>query len=97
MRSRELRSADGTTIRGWCSDGYGDPVLICNGLGAPLAAWPRLVARHSGHQVLSWDYRGLGGSLRPVDRARVRVEDHAADARAVLDAFGVRSAPLVGW
>ena len=97
MRSRDLRSADGTTIRSWCSDGDGDPVLLCNGLGAPLAAWPGLVARYSGHRVLSWDYRGLGGSRRPVDRARVRVEDHAADARAVLDAFGVRSATLVGW
>jgi 3-oxoadipate enol-lactonase len=97
VSSREVRSADGTSIRGWCNDGDGDPVLLCNGLGAPLAAWPRLVARNSGYRVVSWDYRGLGGSQRPVDRGRVRVEDHAADARAVLDAFGLRSATLVGW
>lgn len=97
MSCREVCSADGTLIRGWCNDGQGAPVLLCNGLGAPLAAWPRLAARTSGHRVLSWDYRGLGGSRRPVDRGRVRVEDHAADARAVLDAFGVPSATVVGW
>jgi 3-oxoadipate enol-lactonase len=59
MSSREVRSADGTSIRGWCNDGDGDPVLLCNGLGAPLAAWPHLIARNSGYRVISWDYRGL--------------------------------------
>ena len=97
MSSREIRSADGTSIRAWCNDGDGTPVLLCNGLGAPAAAWPRLVARGSGYRVISWDYRGLGGSHRPADWERVQVEDHAADARAVLDAFGVRAATLVGW
>ena len=97
VSSREVRGADGTSIRAWCNDGEGPPVLLCNGLGAPAAAWPRLIARGSGYRVISWDYRGLGGSQRPADRERLRVEHHAADARAVLDAFGVPSATLVGW
>jgi 3-oxoadipate enol-lactonase len=92
-----VRGADGTALRAWSNDGVGQPVLLCNGLGAPEAAWPGLVARSSGYRVLSWSYRGLAGSARPVDPAQVRVEDHADDARAVLDAFDVPAATVIGW
>jgi 3-oxoadipate enol-lactonase len=92
-----VRGADGTALRAWCNDAVGQPVLLCNGLGAPEAAWPGLVARSSGYRVVSWSYRGLAGSARPVDPARVRVEDHADDARAVLDAFDVPAATAIGW
>jgi 3-oxoadipate enol-lactonase len=92
-----VHGADGTALRAWCNDGVGPPVLLCNGLGAPEAAWPGLVARSSGYRVLSWSYRGLAGSARPVDPAQVRVEDHADDARAVLDAFDVPAATVIGW
>ncbi|MCV2489273.1 alpha/beta hydrolase [Geodermatophilus sp. YIM 151500] len=92
-----MRSADGTRLRAWCNDGTGTPVLLCNGLGAPPAAWPQVVGRGSGFRVVTWDHRGLGGSARPADRDRVRVEDHVDDARAVLDAFDLPSAVVVGW
>ena len=92
-----MRGADGTALRAWCNDGAGPPVLLCNGLGAPEAAWPGLAGRSSGYRVLSWSYRGLTGSARPADPANVRVEDHADDARAVLDAFDVPAATVVGW
>jgi pimeloyl-ACP methyl ester carboxylesterase len=97
MSTSLVRSADGTSIRAWCNDGVGEPVLLCNGLGTPIAAWPRIIGRDSGYRVVSWDQRGLGGSQRPADHGRVRVEDHADDARAVLDAFEMRSATIVGW
>jgi 3-oxoadipate enol-lactonase len=93
----KVRSADGTTVQAWCNDGSGTPVLLCNGLGTPPAAWPRIIARDSGYRVVTWSQRGLGGSERPADRTRVRVEDHADDARAVLDAFGLERAAVVGW
>lgn len=92
-----VRSADGTSIRAWCNDGDGPAVLLCNGLGTPPEAWPRLVSQDSGYRVVSWYHRGLGGSERPADPARVRVEDHTDDARAVLDAFGLETASVVGW
>ena len=92
-----VRGADGTRIRAWSNDGTGPPVLLCNGLGAPPEAWPRLVARDSGYRVVTWSHRGLGGSDRPADPARIRVEDHTDDARAVLDAFGLETATAVGW
>lgn len=91
-----VKSADGTTLRAWSNDGDGEPVLLSNGLDTPPEAWPRIVAPDSGYRVVSWYQRGLGGSARPEDRERVRVEDHADDARAVLDAFGLPSARLVG-
>ena len=72
-------------------------MLICNGLGAPPEAWPRITARNSGRRVVTWYHRGLGGSARPADPTRVRVEDHVADARAVLDAFDLPAATVVGW
>jgi pimeloyl-ACP methyl ester carboxylesterase len=92
-----VRSADGTRIRAWCNEGTGRPVLLCNGLGAPPEAWPRITARNSGFRVVTWYNRGLGGSARPADRTRVRVEDHTEDARAVLDAYGMETATAVGW
>ena len=92
-----VRSADGTSVRAWSNDGEGPAVLLCNGLGTPPEAWPGLLPADSGYRVVSWYHRGLGGSERPVDPARVRVEDHTDDARAVLDAFGVEAAVVVGW
>jgi 3-oxoadipate enol-lactonase len=92
-----VRGADGTRLRAWSNDGEGPAVLLCNGLGAPPAAWPGIVARTSGYRVMTWSYRGLSGSDRPADRNRVRVEDHADDARAVLDSFGVPTATVIGW
>jgi 3-oxoadipate enol-lactonase len=97
MSTRLVRSADGTGIRAWCNDAVGEPVLLCNGLGTPPAAWPRVIARDSGYRVVTWYQRGLDGSERPTDPARIRVEDHADDARAVLDAFEMDSATVVGW
>lgn len=92
-----VRGADGTRLRAWSNGGNGVPVLLCNGLGAPAAAWPGITGRDSGFRVVTWAYRGLSGSERPADRGRVRVEDHADDARAVLDAYDLPSATVVGW
>jgi 3-oxoadipate enol-lactonase len=92
-----VRSGDGTMVRAWSNGGTGVPVLLCNGLGAPPDAWPGLLPPDCGYQVVSWDQRALGGSDRPADRARIRVEDHTDDARAVLDAFGLETATVVGW
>jgi 3-oxoadipate enol-lactonase len=97
VTSQQVTSSDGTLIRAWSTRGDGVPVLLCNGLGASPSAWPAVVARASGFRVVGWDYRGLGDSQRPRTPGRVQVEDHAADARAVLDAFGLPSATAVGW
>jgi 3-oxoadipate enol-lactonase len=96
VRTLQITSADGTPIRAW-SSGSGVPVLMCNGLGASPLAWPAVVAENSGFQVVGWDHRGLGASRRPQDPGRVQVEDHVADARAVLAAFDLAPVTVVGW
>jgi pimeloyl-ACP methyl ester carboxylesterase len=92
-----VTSADGTSIAGWRNDGAGPPVLICNGLGTPPAAWPRLIAPERGFRVSSWYYRGTGGSERPADPDRITVRDHVQDALAVLDQEGIDKALLACW
>ena len=95
MRAFSLASADGTLIAAYDTGGSGPAVLLCNGLGASLSAWPQLVP--SGYRVLGWHYRGLGGSARPLDPSRITVADHVGDALAVLDACDVDSAVVVAW
>ena len=97
MSTFSVTSADGTPIRGWTNDGDGPPVLLCNGLGAPAVSWPLLAPPDSGFRVVSWDYRGLGGSARPADPARIGVDDHVADALAVAEAAGLESFTVVAW
>ncbi len=95
--SFDVRSADGTLVRGWHNDGTGVPLLISNGLGTTPESWPSLIGQESGYDVSTWYYRGTFGSHRPTDPARIRIEDHVADAVAVLDARGVERALVACW
>ena len=90
-------AADGTALCGWRNGGTGEPVVMSNGLGAPPEAWPGIADRRSGFDVVGWHHRGLGGSARPADPARIRVEDHADDLLSLMDAARVERAVLVGW
>jgi pimeloyl-ACP methyl ester carboxylesterase len=90
-------SRDGTRVRTWTNGADGEPLVVSNGLGAPPTAWSRLAEADCGFRAVSWWHRGLGGSERPHDPTRVRVEDHAADLEAVMDAAGITRALLLGW
>lgn len=97
MTAFAFTAADGTAMNGVTNDGTGPDVLICNGLGAPLSCWPLLARADAGLRVVSWDYRGLGGSARPADRSRIDVADHVADALALLDGRGIERAVVASW
>ena len=57
-----------------------------------------MIARETGrYRMVSWDYRGLGESERPADETRIAVEDHADDLMAVMDAYKMKRAIVVGW
>ncbi len=90
-------SVDGTWIHTWDNHAAGPPVVISNGLGAPPSAWPWLADPGCGFHAVSWHHRGLGGSARPEDPARITVADHVDDLRATMDAAGIDRAILVGW
>ncbi len=90
-------SADGTELLGWSNDGQGPTVVVCNGLGVPPEAWPRLLDPHCGYRVVGWNHRGGLGSGRPSDPERIRVEDHVADGLALMEHEGIDRALLVAW
>ena len=71
-------------------------MLLCNGLGTPPEA-----GRGSSHGTAAtgWSPGITAAWAGPTGRRTrpVRVEDHTDDARAVLDAFGLEKAAVVGW
>ncbi len=97
MSRRTVISRDGTRLSCWSNDGAGVPVVLSNGLGAPVEAWPEVIDQVDTYRVVSWDHRGLGGSERPGDEARITVADHSDDMTAVMDAFGIDAAIIIGW
>jgi 3-oxoadipate enol-lactonase len=103
-RLDDVVAPDGTRIRWWdneCAGDAGPPVVISNGLGASPAAWPFLGGDGEPGpgtpRAVTWHHRGLGGSERPADPARIRIADHVDDMLAVMDAAGIERAVVVGW
>jgi pimeloyl-ACP methyl ester carboxylesterase len=79
--------------------GSGEPLLLLiMGANASSRAWPDdLVARLAErHRVLPYDHRDTGRSTGSFDEHPYGITELAADAVAVLDAFGVPRAHLVG-
>jgi pimeloyl-ACP methyl ester carboxylesterase len=97
----DVLSDDGTRLRVWTNDPDGvidgPTVVLCNGLGTSASAWPALLDPGCGVRVVSWNHRGTGGSERPADPQRVRIEEFVEDALSVMDHFGVDRAVLMGW
>ena len=79
----------------WDEQGQGEPILLIMGLGWPATMWhrirPILTARY---RTIAFDNRGAGRSGVPP--GPYAIATMAADAAAVLDAAGVRSAHVLG-
>ena len=98
---RTVASFDGTPIGVQVAGAADAPVLLmANGLGATVSAYRFILDRfrHT-FRFVSWDYRGLFGSGRPVrGYAGLSVVDHAKDALAVLDAVSLgKEVHALGW
>ncbi|MCC7070852.1 MAG: alpha/beta fold hydrolase [Deltaproteobacteria bacterium] len=74
-------------------------LLLANGLGATVTAYRYLLTRFSRtFRFVSWDYRGLYASGRPVGGYdSLDVACHAKDALAVLEALGLDEVHALGW
>ncbi len=91
-------ASDGTRLNAWRSGStQGMPVLVCNGMGVPPEAWPRLLDDLCEFSVAGWNHRGALGSDKPDDESRIDIEDHADDALALMDSMGWERAVIVAW
>jgi 3-oxoadipate enol-lactonase len=96
--SFDLVAGDGTRLTAWRNGtGHGPRVLVCNGMGVPPEAWPRLIADGCRYQVAGWNQRGVLDSDRPADPSRIEIADHVDDAVSLLDALDWPDAVLVAW
>jgi 3-oxoadipate enol-lactonase len=87
-------TVDGTRLH-WEDGGAGEPLLLIQGLGFSGALWYRLLpALEANYRVIRYDARGIGRSDIP--EASWDIATMAADAMAVLDAAGERSAHVFG-
>jgi pimeloyl-ACP methyl ester carboxylesterase len=76
--------------------GQGPAIMLCGGLGAGSAGFhQQLVHLEGRYRCLTWEYRGLqrGAAQRPVPS----IEEHAADALAILAAESAPRAAFIGW
>ncbi|NMI01316.1 alpha/beta fold hydrolase [Pseudonocardia acidicola] len=75
-----------------------EPLLLVMGANASGVAWPDpLIARLAErHRVIRYDHRDTGRSTWAFDEHPYAISDLGGDAIAVLDAFGVERAHVVG-
>ena len=87
-----------------CTEPFGDPadppILLIMGIGGSMLwweeSWCRMLAS-GGRYVIRYDHRDTGRSVTyPPGRPGYTGGDLVADAAAVVDAYGLRSAHVVG-
>ncbi|WP_380169727.1 alpha/beta fold hydrolase [Jannaschia sp. R86511] len=91
--------ADGVQL--WAEesgDPEGSPLLLVMGANASSATWPTGLVTGLGahHRVIRYDHRDTGRSTTSVGPPTYAIRDLAPDALAVLDAFGVDRAHVLG-
>lgn len=101
--TRRVKSFDGTVIayHATRSPFKGAPaIVLANGLGGPHLAWREQIDFFlDRYRIVTWDYRGLYGSDRPLEGGAegYAVERHVQDLEAILLAEGIDRASLIGW
>jgi 3-oxoadipate enol-lactonase len=77
------------------ASGSGEPVLLIHGTGVAATFYPTMTEPAlSGYRLIRYHRRGWAGSSRTT--APFSINDHAADAAALLKALGVQRAHIVG-
>jgi poly(3-hydroxyoctanoate) depolymerase len=77
------------------TSGSGDPVLLLNGMGRPMASWAPFADALHGRTVITVDGPGVGASETPLIPYSMAMLSNVA-AR-VLDAVGIKQADVVGF
>ncbi len=87
-----------------CADSYGDPsdpaILLVMGAGASMLLWEEEFCQRladGGRFVIRYDNRDTGRTTScPLGAPNYTLDDMAADGAAVLDAYGIEQAHIVG-
>lgn len=98
LERRQVRIQDGTELSSRVG-GRGAPVLLVHGFSGSAEAWPEaLIEGLLGHfRVVAVDLVGHGGSARPTDPDRYRIDRVVADLVAVQDALVGSPAAWIGY
>ena len=75
--------------------GEGRPLLLINGVGAPLELWQPMVARLRGVRAITFDAPGSGGSSTP--NVPLSIGGHADLVLGLLDALDCPRAAALGY
>lgn len=95
-RERLIHGFDGTELYTQ-SAGAGPPIVLADGIGCDGFVWRVLediLVRK--HQVVRWHHRGHGKSQVPENRGNLGMDALCLDLQAVLDAYDLDQALLVG-
>ena len=74
--------------------GEGEPLLLYSGIWGEVRLWDRLLPHLAGFQTIAFDPPGIGRSQRPP--YPLSMWSLAQMGTAVLDAFGIESAHVLG-
>lgn len=94
MRSEEFVRVGDLRLRvaRW---GSGPPLLLINGIGAPIEMWRPLAQRLQGRELIMFDLPGSGRSRPPA--VPMRMSGFARAAIALLDALGLARVDVLGY
>lgn len=98
MHRLMLTRRDGAPLAGYLSGSSGPVIALANGLGGPVSAFRHQTSYFErSFRVLTWDYRGLYGSLGEAPPTRVDIAAHAEDLEDLLQSVTSERAVVVGW
>lgn len=94
MTTEEFVRVDGLQLR-VARRGSGPPLLLINGIGAPIEMWEPLARRLDGREVITFDLPGSGRSRPPA--VPMRMSGFAGVAAGLLDVLGRRRVDVLGY
>lgn len=103
IEKKRVKSFDGTEIAYYATrkpKKDAPSILLANGLGGPFLAFRPLIEFFLDRfHLITWDYRGLYESARPLYNrpSDYTVAHHVRDLEAIISAEHIERASLIGW
>ena len=95
---QDVFGAGETVISSWSAGTGPTGILVLSDFGAPAVCWRDFSeSLAADFRIVGFHYRGTYGSSRPLNESQTSVDDHVADAMAVLDHHRMSAPIVVGW